>query len=199
MTAFDSERRRISESLHDGALQSVLAARQDVSDAARVAPDVRLERAPSGLCEVAQRLRELTFVLHPAVLEQVGLAEAAKKVLSIAQSRSGIEITVDVDSSMADSTDPMVFGVLRELVSNVERHSRATHARVELRAVNGRCRLDVIDDGIGTPADILVRRLAEGHIGIASHRNPHRSCQWHTGFPGFGGRHPCQDGSTLRT
>jgi len=117
MTAFDSERRHISESLHDGALQSVLAARQDVSDAARAAPDVRLERALSGLREVAQRLRELTFVLHPAVLEQVGLAEATKKVLSIAQSRSGIEITVDVDSSMADSTDPMVFGVLRELVS----------------------------------------------------------------------------------
>jgi two-component system NarL family sensor kinase len=171
MTAFDSERRRISESLHDGPLQSILAARQDVSEAARAAPDPRLERALSGLRQVAQRLRELTFVLHPAVLEQVGLAEAAAKVVSIAQSRSGIHITADVDSSMADSTDPMVFEVLRELVSNVERHSRATHARVELRAVNGRCRLDVIDDGIGTPPDVLVHRLAQGHIGIASQRN----------------------------
>jgi two-component system NarL family sensor kinase len=70
--------------------------------------------ALSGLREVAQRLREVTFVLHPAVLEQVGLAEAAKKVVSVAQSRSGIDITADVHSSIADSTDAMVFAVLRE-------------------------------------------------------------------------------------
>ena len=64
----------------------------------------------------------------------------------------------------------MVFAVMRELVSNVERHSRATHARIELRAVAGTCCLDVIDDGVGTSSEMLTSRLAEGHIGIASHR-----------------------------
>jgi two-component system, NarL family, sensor kinase len=170
MTGFDSERRQISESLHDGPLQLVMAARFDVSEAAKASTDDRLQRALSSLREVINRIREATFLLHPAVLDQVGLAEAAEKLASVTEGRTGIDISTVVDYPVSNSIDPMVFAVMRELVSNVERHSRATHARIELRAVAGTCRLDVVDDGVGTSPEMLTRRLAEGHIGIASHR-----------------------------
>jgi two-component system NarL family sensor kinase len=120
--------------------------------------------------EVIRRMREETFLLHPAVLDQVGLAEAAEKLASITESRSGIEISTAIDYSGRSSVDPMIFAVMRELTSNIERHSRATRARLDLRAVDGLCRLDVVDDGVGTPPEVLTQRLAEGHIGIASHR-----------------------------
>jgi two-component system, NarL family, sensor kinase len=170
MSGFESERRQISEDLHDGPLQLVMAARLDISEAAKVSADDRLQRALGSLREVISRIREATFLLHPAVLDQVGLAEAVEKLASITESRSSIDISTVVDYPVKNSIDPMVFAVMRELVSNVERHSRATHARVELRAVAGMCRLDVVDDGVGTSPETLTHRLADGHIGIASHR-----------------------------
>ena len=170
MSGFESERRQISESLHDGPLQLVMAARLDISEAAKMSADDRLQHALGSLREVIGRIREATFLLHPAVLDQVGLAEAVEKLASITESRSGIEISTVIDYPVKNSIDPMVFAAARELVSNVERHSGATHARVELRTVAGMCRLDVLDDGVGTSPEMLAQRLAHGHIGIVSHR-----------------------------
>ena len=170
MTGFDTERRRVAEFLHDGPLQSILAARQDVSDVAKSANDDRLQRASTNLREVARSLRDTTSMLHPAVLDQAGLAEAARKLVSITESRSGIAIRPVVDYPVKTSIDPMVYAVMRELLYNVERHSQATEAEVELRAVDGVCRLDVSDNGVGTTGRRLSDRLSEGHIGIASHR-----------------------------
>ena len=84
--------------------------------------------------------------------------------------RSGIDIGTDIDYPVADPVDPMVFAVARELISNVVRHSRATRASVGLRAVDGICHLDVVDDGVGMSTNDAVARLREGHIGIASQR-----------------------------
>jgi two-component system NarL family sensor kinase len=170
MTGFESERRRISESLHDGPLQLVMAARLEISEAAKASADERLQRALSSLGQVINRIREATFVLHPEVLDHVGLAEAAQKLASITESRAAISISTEIDYPTKHSIDYMVFAVLRELMSNIERHSQATHARIELRTVADACRLDVVDNGVGTTPDTLARRLAEGHIGIASHR-----------------------------
>jgi two-component system NarL family sensor kinase len=66
--------------------------------------------------------------------------------------------------------DPILFGVVRELLSNVARHSRAGAASVKLEVTDGVARMDVVDDGIGITADAAARRLAQGHIGLASHR-----------------------------
>ncbi|MGV0716111.1 ATP-binding protein [Mycolicibacterium sp. XJ662] len=170
MTAFDSERRQLSESLHDGPLQLVMAARLDISEAAKTSTDDRLQRALSSLRTVIGRMREATFLLHPSVLDQAGLAVATQKLASITEDRSGIDISVEVDYPVRSSIDALVFAVMRELVSNVERHSRATQARIALRAQDGMCVLDVVDDGVGISRETLSRRLAEGHIGIASHR-----------------------------
>jgi two-component system, NarL family, sensor kinase len=56
------------------------------------------------------------------------------------------------------------------LLSNVVRHSQATNASVQLAIVDGVCRLDVVDNGIGMSTEAAARRLAAGHIGLASHR-----------------------------
>ena len=95
MTGFDSERRQISESLHDGPLQLVMAARFDVNEAAKTSSDDRLQRALSSLREVIDRIREATFLLHPAVLDQAGLAEAAQKLASVTEGRCGIDFSTN--------------------------------------------------------------------------------------------------------
>ncbi|ORW02743.1 sensor histidine kinase [Mycobacterium lacus] len=171
MTASEDLQRRISESIHDGPLQDVLVARQELIELQAAAPDdERLGRALAGLQVASERLRQATFELHPAVLEEVGLGAAVSQLAAYTAQRSGIKITADIDYPIRSPIDPIVFGVARELLSNVVQHSRATHASVSLGITDDVCVLDVADDGVGITGDTMARRLGEGHIGLASHR-----------------------------
>lgn len=170
MTASDEQRRTISEFIHDGPLQSVLMARQDISAALKKSPDEALERAMAGLREATDQMREATFELHPAVLAGAGLARALAQLADTNSTRTGIDITTDIDIPGPDATDPIVFSVARELLSNVVRHSRATRATLTLSVVDGVRHLDVIDDGIGMTQQQAAERLTQGHIGLASQR-----------------------------
>lgn len=170
MTAADEQQRGISEFIHDGPLQSVLMARQDILSVLKRHPDDALERALAGLRDATDQMRQATFELHPAVLGGAGLARAVTQLADANSERSGIDIGTDVDYPGADPADPIVFAVARELLSNVVRHSRATRATVTLRAQDGVCRLDVVDDGVGISPDAAADRLRKGHIGLASQR-----------------------------
>ena len=171
MTASDVEQRRISESIHDGPLQDILAVRQELVELDAAIPgDERVGRSLAGLQTASERLRQATFELHPAVLEQVGLAAAVQQLATFAARRSGIEISTDIDYPIRCDIDPVVFGVVRELLSNVVQHSQARSASVTLGITDQTCVLHVIDDGVGFNDATVARRLGEGHIGLASHR-----------------------------
>ncbi|WP_208619721.1 sensor histidine kinase [Mycobacterium scrofulaceum] len=172
MTASDAEQRRISESIHDGPLQDILVVRQELVELGAALPDDddRIRRALAGLQTASERLRQATFELHPAVLEQVGLAAAVQQLATFSAQRSGIEITTDIDYPTRGDIDPVVFGVVRELLSNVVQHSRARSASVMLGITGDTCVLHVVDDGVGFNDEAVARRLGEGHIGLASHR-----------------------------
>ncbi|BBX76171.1 histidine kinase [Mycobacterium shinjukuense] len=171
MTASEVLQRRISESIHDGPLQDVLAARQELVELDTANPgDERVERALAALHSASERLRQATFELHPAVLEQVGLGAAVEQLAAFTAKRSGIKITTDIDYPVRSDIDPIAFGVARELLSNVVQHSQAHNASVTLGITDARCVLSVADDGVGIRGDTMARRLGEGHIGLASHR-----------------------------
>jgi two-component system NarL family sensor kinase len=170
MTASEVHQRRVSESIHDGPLQNVLAALQEITDMAKTTSSDHIDRALANLGDAAQRLREATFELHPAVLEHVGLSAAVEKLASFTTNRSGITVTTDIAYPTRNSIDPIVYGAVRELLTNVVRHSGATHAWLGLNIANRTCHLDVVDNGTGISVDAAARRLAQGHIGLASHR-----------------------------
>ncbi len=171
MNASDVSQRRISEFIHDGPLQDILAVRQELVELdAAVPDDERIGRGLAGLQLASERLRQATFELHPAVLEQVGLGAAVQQLAEFTAQRSGIEISTDIDYPGRSAIDAVVFGVVRELLSNVVRHSRARTAAIMLGRTDGTCVLHVVDDGVGFNQETVARRLGEGHIGLASHR-----------------------------
>lgn len=171
MTASDEQRRTISEYLHDGPLQAVLVARQDLADRLRKGPDPDLQRTLDGLREASRQMREATFELHPAVLAGAGLARALTQLADATAARSGIAIVTDIDPQAgSDPTDPILFGAARELLSNVVRHSKATRASLTLEVADGIRRLDVADNGVGMSEQQASERLRAGHIGLASQR-----------------------------
>jgi len=173
MTVTDTERRRLAEDLHDNALQYVLAARFDAEDARETAEPAAFDRLDQALTQSAQLLRTTVSELHPAVLEQSGLAAAVSGLARIAADRGGLELAMDVadwPASARTRADLLLFGTARELLANVVRHAGADRLRVELSLLSGRAELVVTDDGVGADPATVAGRLAEGHIGLNSQR-----------------------------
>lgn len=171
MNASDEAARRISEFIHDGPLQDILAVRQELVELdGAFEGDERVGRALGGLQLASERLRQATFELHPAVLEQVGLGAAVQQLAEFTAQRCGIDISTEIEYSGRRDIDAVVFGVARELLSNVVQHARARQATVMLGVTDRTCVLHVVDDGVGLRQETVARRLGEGHIGLASHR-----------------------------
>jgi signal transduction histidine kinase len=166
--ALDAEeraRRSMSESLHDGALQDILAAGHDLW-ALGDAPGAEQARAMQR--DVVARLRAVMLALHPTVLAYGGLDAALHAVAAQQSAAGGFEVEVDVDPAAIGQRDDLVLSVARELLTNAARHARASRVGLTLRSVPEGVVLEVADDGGGVPAGREREALAEGHIGLAT-------------------------------
>jgi two-component system NarL family sensor kinase len=166
----DREHRQLSERLHDGALQYVLAARLDLDDVRAVAPGEAVERIDHALTEAARMLRSTVTELHPDLLERTGLARALR-TLAVATARSDLTVDVAADGwpdDLRTPLDPLLFAAARELVGNAVKHAHAGHIQLALGQDRDAVHLVVADDGRGISDDERRRRLDEGHIGLYS-------------------------------
>jgi len=164
------ERRELAESLHDGALQYVLAARQDIEDARDTGDAAAFDRLDEALTTSSALLRSTVSQLHPAVLERAGLPAALRDLATTTAARAGFAASVDVRHWPERSpADALLYRTARELLGNVAKHAHATSVAVVLDGGGERLRLTVTDDGTGIPEGAVTRRLADGHIGLASH------------------------------
>jgi two-component system NarL family sensor kinase len=172
------ERRALSEQLHDGALQYVLAARQDLDDARDTGSPEAFDRLEEALVESSRLLRTTVAELHPAVLERAGLPAALRDLTAATAARGGFAADVDLDGWPADLRTPidgLLYRTARELLGNVAKHAHADRVVVGLTRADGAARLTVADDGVGVRGANgqdgidLGHRLGEGHIGLASH------------------------------
>ena len=173
MSVTDSERRTMAENLHDGALQYILAARMDLEDARDLADPQAFDRLDQALTQSSQLLRSTVSELHPAVLAQSGLAVAVGQLARAAADRGGLDLTLDTGDWPTDvrtGSDLLLFGTARELLANVVRHAQASRLTVTLRLHAGTADLVIADDGVGADAATVAARLADGHIGLNSHR-----------------------------
>jgi two-component system NarL family sensor kinase len=73
----------------------------------------------------------------------------------------------------------LLFGAARELLANAAAHAQAGNVSVELGARDGSVRLAVRDDGRGFDLGLLPQRIADGHIGLQSHRERIESAGGH--------------------
>jgi len=164
------ERQVLSERLHDGALQYVLAARHDLEDVRDGDHPGAIERIDHALAESSRMLRSTVSELHPAVLDRVGLAHAVRDLVAGSR-RHDLTIAVDDDAwpdGVRTPVDDLLFSAARELLANVVRHAGATRATVTLELDDTTATLVVADDGVGIADGDRERSLAGGHIGLHS-------------------------------
>jgi len=164
--AEENTRSEVAQALHDDALQSLLAAHQDLIEAAPGRSGVT--RAHEVVGHTIERVRAAVAALHPVVLEGAGLGPALEPICSAAERQGGFEIELTVDPEAGGDHDQLVFSIARELITLAARHSGAEHVRVEVRSDPGEIVVEVADDGGGIPPGRREAALAEGHVGLAS-------------------------------
>ncbi len=164
--AEDQARRRIAQLIHDDSLQTLLAANQELIEAAPGRTQV--QRAHEVVAAAIERLREALEALHPVTLEQGGLEQALGAVARQAGRQGGFEVELEIDPEALDLHDEIVLGVARELLTNVARHAEATEAGVRLSRSAYAVELEVSDNGRGIEPGRREAALAQGHIGLAS-------------------------------
>ncbi len=164
--AEDQGRRRIAQLIHDDSLQTLLAANQELIEAAPGREQV--QRAHEVVSAAIKRLREALEALHPVTLEQGGLEQALGAVARQAARQGGFEVDLEIDPNAVDLADELVLAVARELLTNAARHAEADRVRVHLGRSAYALELEVADDGRGMEPGRRENALAQGHIGLAS-------------------------------
>jgi len=172
----DEERRRLGRELHDSLAQSVLAVNLNLAQVARasVPLDERSRRAISEarrvLQEMSQEIRTLSYLLHPPVLDELGLTSAIKEYAAGFNERSGIQLEVDLQAGfgrLSQEAETAFFRIVQESLSNIQRHSRSQTAKIRLRADASRVELEVSDQGHGMDQTAVERgRSARTRLGV---------------------------------
>lgn len=170
--AEERERQRLAETLHDSALQNLLAVRHDLQEVAeRPGADPEpVRRAEETVAETVGQLRDVVADLHPLVLEQAGLEAALSAVAAQAARRGGFRARVVYDAPPRPAHERLLLAAARELLANAAKHAGAGSVEVRCSARDGRIELTVADDGAGFDAARAAGVLAAGHIGLASQR-----------------------------
>jgi len=190
MTLQDEERRRIARELHDSAGQTMAAMKMSIALIQRVAttrPDIlRLVDDLNALVDDAlQEVRTTSYLLHPPLLDEAGIASAARWFVEGFARRSGIEVNCDIPERMErlpKDCELVLFRVLQESLTNVHRHSGASAASVRLRLDTDHVELEVGDNGKGIPEERLRRfnaSVASAGVGITGMRERVRELGGH--------------------
>lgn len=168
----ERERKRLARELHDSTIQSLVAVAQ-TTELARTwltsAPDHAAEMlslARQQAVEAAADLRDLIADLRPPSLEELGL-EAAIGLLT---QRSPLSATLTVEGQarrLPEGVELALFRVAQEALTNAQRHSGATSAKLTLNYAPEGVTLTVIDSGKGFSVATDLRRYAlTGHYGL---------------------------------
>lgn len=157
------QRRRITRDLHEGPLQFLLAARQDLEEG-EAGDRHALASAQRGIAAAIDQLRDTIADVHPVALDHGGLTAALRAIAERAAVSGGFTARVEVDPSAEGARDDVLVNVARELVANVVEHAGAAELVVRAQLLDGTLTLAVIDDGVGFAAD----GLDEGAVGLAS-------------------------------
>ena len=168
--AQEEERSRIAAGIHDDTIQMLTAANlalQQLRLRLRDPEHVRiLDRLATTLSLSMARLRQLIFDLRPTGIGNGSITAALRAYLEEMRSESGITYQYE-DSRTArapDSTNMLIYRIVREALLNVRKHARARTVRVQLRDVSDGYLVGIVDDGVGySPAEVEDR---PGHLGL---------------------------------
>jgi len=171
----DEERRRLARDLHDATAQNLAALSMNLAALSRqqghLSQDGVAALRDSIACadRCTRELRTMSYLLHPPLLDEVGLVSAIREYADGFATRSGIRVTLDLSSSprrLPMEAETALFRVMQESLVNVHRHSGSATATVRLSVGDGVVRLEVSDKGRGIPREKLHADAGVSGMGV---------------------------------
>lgn len=193
LSATEDEKRRLARELHDDFSHRLARLSLDAAllDGALMPGDST--RIMRGMREEISRLGEdmhaVAHQLHPAILEDLGLAEALRTEGDLLARTASIKVSVDVDNvprRLPPDIALCAFRIAQEALQNISRHAQASDVGITLRTANGHLCLTVRDNGVGFEPE---RQRSHASLGHASMRERVRLVGGEVNIhshPGFG-------------
>jgi len=158
----DEERRHIARDLHDitgqklafqsmalSALQTKQCPNLDGESQQALSESLVLNK------EISAEIRTLSYLLHPPLLDELGLSSAARWYAAGFTKRTGIPIDIDVPKEikrLSPDAEVAIFRVLQESLTNVHRYANTPRARLRIRATEDHIKVEIEDYGKGIEA-----------------------------------------------
>jgi PAS domain S-box-containing protein len=159
----DEERRRIARDLHDVtgqklALQCIALSRMTRLLATTASEEIR---ESVGQCleltnQISEEIRTLSYLLHPPLLDELGLPSAVKWYAQGFEKRTTIRVEVDIAHDLPrlrPDAEVALFRVVQESLTNVHRYSGSPTAYVRIRCEQDDFKLEIGDFGKGMPVE----------------------------------------------
>jgi signal transduction histidine kinase len=177
ITAQEEERRAIARELHDEVGQVLTAIKVELAVAQR---QIESNGGVPGLLDDSRAIvegalttvRDLSHLLHPALLDDLGLAAAVDWYLRSFGVRHGLRVDVlheGMEERLVPEIEASAYRIVQEALTNVAKHAGATKCRVYLQRLATTVLITVEDDGVGFDAAVAHRtgeRRGLGLIGI---------------------------------
>lgn len=189
----EDERRRLARELHDGIGQNLTALKHRLAQLGEaIAPAHRAKlEAAIGLCSATlEDTRELSRLLRPPILDDLGLEPALRWLARSQGEASGIEVLAEVESlpPLDGELQTLLFRVAQEAINNAVKHSGAGTILMRLVARDGALQLQVADDGRGCDPKTAVASGGSGLGGIRERLRLHEGRLELRSAPGEGTR-----------
>jgi signal transduction histidine kinase len=171
----DEERRRIARELHDSVGQIVAALAINLSVVERESDHLSanavagVAESSNLVAELSRQIRTISHLLHPPLLDEVGLVSALQWYVEGFADRSKIQVSLDLPSDLGRLPPEMetaIFRIVQECLTNVHRHSGSSTAAVRIAQAEHQLRIEVQDAGKGIPIEKQSDMACPGKTGV---------------------------------
>jgi len=174
MTMQDQEHRRIARELHDGLGQELAVVKIVLDNALQQDLAPATKRACGEVINIIdraiQQVRSMSHLLHPPLLDEVGLLSAISWYIDGLSERSGIQTSLQVEPQefprLPPDLETAIFRIVQEALTNVFRHAGANNVWITLAQRGVQTIVTVRDDGRGIGAKIVELQPESLGVGI---------------------------------
>jgi two-component system, sensor histidine kinase and response regulator len=171
----DEERRHIARELHDSAGQMIAALGMNLApletEASKFGPNFAkvVKESLALVGELSKEVRTISHLLHPPLLDEVGLSSALRLYVEGFAERSRIKVDLEIPSDfgrLSRESETTIFRVVQECLTNIHRHSESSVATIRISRSDSHGLVEVCDKGKGISQEKRSEISSTGKAGV---------------------------------